>query len=72
MPKALITLARSVAESNPGDVAEFTSVNGDGAFVKAFDYLLPLLNLSAVWPELEPKTIKTVEKAYSQLVGLLD
>ncbi len=64
---ALTTLATTVARAN-GEGQTFSVRD----YAKAFDYLIPFIDTDSLWPELEPETVKTFEKAFSKVIHLTD
>ncbi len=71
MPIVLISLAKMVARSNNEEALLSTQAHA-ADFTAAFDYLLPMLELGKLWPELEPETVSTIEKAITKLVHRTD
>ncbi|MDQ5886304.1 MAG: hypothetical protein QG628_701 [Patescibacteria group bacterium] len=61
----LTSLASNVAQAN-GDTIRFTPSD----YGRAFDYILPFIDTEALWPDLEPETVITFEKAFSKIVHL--
>lgn len=67
MPTALVSLAKLVAKNN-GDKHAFTDKIAVTDFPRAFDYLLPQLELDKVYPGLDSKTIDTIKRALSEII----
>ncbi len=70
MPAALIALAAAVSRSNPGDGIVFSGRANLEELPKAFDYILPQLEIGRLWPELDIDTVKTIERALSKVIGM--
>jgi hypothetical protein len=73
MPQILVSVAHLVAKNSPEELERFHNTPVLADYSLAFDYLLPLLEIEKLWPEIqEPATMATIKRAYSQLIHKMD